>query len=89
MVDACAINLALFAPWGVYLGPRQRELLGRPGPTLAGDQRIIEQADVTRKDQGHPALPAAVAESSDIGPIYDYDRHGQGELFSVPTRKAT
>jgi hypothetical protein len=89
MVDACAVNGALFVPWLVYLGPRQRKLLGRPGPTYVGDQRLLAQADVARQEQGHPPLPVSAVRETVIAPsaVYEFDRHGQGDLFSVPLRK--
>lgn len=50
-------------------------------PTLAGDQRAIEATDEARQAQGHPPLPAPPGGTPPI-----FDRHGQGDLFSVPGR---
>lgn len=80
VVDACAINLAMFAPWGVYLTPRHRAVLGRPGPTLSGDQQILESANQARQEQGHEPLPSTG--DADDKRFYQFDRKGQGELFS-------
>lgn len=101
MVDACAINMALFAPWAVYLPASARSLLERPAPTLARDQALVEGMDAARQAQGHPALPALDVELAGVTPdgeplphdgervrVYEFNRHGQGELFSVPAKGA-
>lgn len=102
LVNACAVNMALFAPWAVYQSAAQRAMLSRPRSTLAGDQRIIESIDVTRQAQGYEPLPSSLVELDGVTPegdplpcagetqrVYDFDRHGQGELFSVPAKKAS
>jgi len=74
MVEVCAINLAIYAPWGVYIDKATRELLGR-GNGEAYQRSLIKQMDEARVEQGHqPATP----ESED----FEFNSHGQGELFS-------
>lgn len=83
MVDACAVNMALFVPWCALGGhPDVSALIGRAGIAagIEGARSILEQADAARIAQGHEPLP-----SKDDGgeKPYAYDQHGQGELFSV------
>ncbi len=95
MVDACAVNLALFAPWAVYQTPAHRLLLGRGTPTLAGDQRALQGMDEARQAQGRGPLPSVdvrldgeqpdgspLSTNGEVVTIYRFDRHGQGDLFS-------
>jgi hypothetical protein len=85
MVDACSINMALFAPWAVYQTPSHRYAIrGSALPLEPGP--VIEQADAAREEQGHPPLPKVEAQDG-AGAAYVFNRHGQGELFSVPSEK--
>ena len=97
MVDACAINLALFAPWAVYIDERARVLLSRGTPTQERTQAALEAMDRARQEQGHEALPQVV-EINSTGtaentpavvsqPQYEFNKHGQGYLFSVPNKE--
>lgn len=101
MVDSCAINMALFAPWAVYQPLGARDLLQRPRRSLAGDQRAVEGIDEQRQAAGHDALPSELVVLEGVTPagdplpdsgaverIYNFNRHGQGELFSVPPKGA-
>lgn len=75
MVMVCGINLALYAPWGVYMTAGTRASLDR----VRDDQSTIRIMDEARAENGHKmACPADAPKKA-----YDFDRHGQGELFSV------
>lgn len=96
MVDACAVNMALFAPWAVYQTPAHRMLLGRGAPAFARDQRAVETMDEARQAQGHGPLPSEEVKleggsplqtNGDVVTFYTFDRHGQGDLFSVPGKE--
>jgi len=80
MVAACGINMALYAPWAVYLPQLARRLLSRPAVTRGNALAQIEKMDEARVEQGHPAATDGKSEIS-------FNRHGQGELFSVPGQK--
>ena len=82
MVDACSVNLALFAPWGVYLSPGHRALLKRGRPCEEHDQERLAAMSEARVAQGHPALPVSTEGK------YTFNKHGQGELFSLPPAPA-
>lgn len=58
MVDACAVNMALYAPWVVYMSREQRAMLGRPPASTECDQRSAEVMDGARVAQGHGPLPS-------------------------------
>lgn len=84
MVDACSVNLALFAPWAVYIGPRQREILSRgSGSDAEGEQRV-EQMDALRAERGLPTLPKKIKRER---PGYVVSRHGSGDVFSTKVIK--
>lgn len=100
MVDACAVNLALYAPWGVYMTSAHREVLGRPWPSIAADQRAIEAMDEERQSRGRPPLPCEhvqmdgvtadgepLTTNGEVFKVYTFDRHGHGDLFSVPPKE--
>ena len=73
MVDCCAINMALYAPWGVYQTPRQKELLGTAGAQLPEVAEVIAEQ---RVGQGHSKVENPAA----------FDSHGQGLLFSFASK---
>jgi hypothetical protein len=83
MVDACSINCALFAPWATYQTPAQRRMMDRSPPSEAHDQALLAQVDADRQAQGHPPLPS-IESAEPQKRVYSYNRHGQGDLFSVP-----
>ena len=74
MVSACSINMALYAPWGVYMTPTIRGLLGRP--SVSQGDSLVKEMNRARIEGGHPS---AIPEKKK----YTFDRHGQGDLFSV------
>ena len=75
MVMVCAINLAIYAPWGVYMTAETRAALDRN----RNEQATIKIMDDARAANGHKMVrPVDVPKKR-----YDFDRHGQGELFSV------
>lgn len=77
MVMVCAINLAIYAPWGVYMTEEMRNAFRRG--TAANDQEIIRTMDDARAANGHK-----MARAPDVPrKKYKYNRHGQGELFAV------
>jgi len=85
MVDACSVNMALFAPWGVYQTPNHRQAI-RGNQFHIDPESIIEQAAEARKEQGHPLLSKGVVNDvTGDSATYVFNRHGQGELFSVPS----
>jgi hypothetical protein len=78
MVMVCAINLAIYAPWGVYMTANTRAVLNRN----RDEQATIKTMDDARAEHGHKmARPVDVPKKK-----YDYNKHGQGELFSVEGR---
>jgi hypothetical protein len=81
MVDACSINCALYAPWAVYQTRSQRKMMDRNQPSEPQAQALLAQADDARQSQGHPPLPSVEVEPQKR--VYSYNRHGQGDLFSV------
>lgn len=69
MVDCTAINMALFAPWGVYRTERQAKVL----------------SEVPRRTEEVVAEAARIRERSGFSPVKNptiFDQHGQGMLFS-------
>jgi len=74
MVNACCINMALFAPWAVYMTPIGRSILDRP--SISQGDLLVQNMNEARILEGHPP---AISK----GEEYTFNRHGQGDLFSV------
>jgi hypothetical protein len=71
MVDCTAVNMALFAPWGVYRTPRQAQVLKEVPPRT---EDVVAEAARIRERSGFSAVKNPAV----------FDQHGQGMLFSFP-----
>jgi len=69
MVETCAINLALFAPWGVFIPERTAAAMNRPA--------------VCNKEQEEQAVRSIAVHRPEPVRVRSFDRHGQGLLFSA------
>lgn len=77
-VNACSINMALYAPWAVYLPSTARDIMRRPR---------IEEADALAACMNDIRVERGYADAVPKDSGYKFNRHGQGDLFSVLERE--
>jgi hypothetical protein len=75
VVNACSINMALYAPWVVYSTP---ELKGAMELDIEYNQATGDRIDALRRSQGHPTARGQLRD-----PEYTFDNHGQGTLSTM------